>query len=308
MAAINPSTAGMADKSQKAKTSSPAINYDYISRIRDLVKIELTNFPYLLKAPDAMYYIMATFGAESGWKLWHGNPLSSRHLTVVKPSDSSLIQAYENSDVIRNIRGNSSTTLQTLENVKDGWYAHGISATMGCYYVRGSHENKLEWRSYPEAVSRINALGLEVDPGQSINDTLFPTDTESSWLKSIVSGLIIFNSKYRIGLVQCRGDAVAAMQFAIGSYLGKKGARDANNTSPDDRRRDINTNQGRISILADIKVVRSGSTASNKVIDMGDKSLPANGATRVDNNTASAATTNSGSNGKSETGSGCGKA
>jgi hypothetical protein len=300
-----------AKASAKAKESQPAKDYSFVEDIYKMVKAEVAYYPFLSKGPDAIYWIMATFGAESNWQLLHGKApnRSSRHLTVVDPRNSSLTRnGYQNSNVIQNLVKDPLVTAQIIKNIQDGWYAHGISACMGTYHVRGCPNNKGEWRSRPEAVARIEALGLEVDPGQSIVQTLFPADTADARLKSVASGIVIFNSKYRQGLERHNNDTAKAMRYALSAYLGAEGARDANNTSPDDRRRDLNSNQGRISILKYIGLVKTGDTSAltKGEIDLLNKEAKIKGATKVDNNpSAYVAKTDSGAGGKSSKLAGC---
>lgn len=292
------------------KVAKPARDYSEIAEIRDITKEELSHYPVLAAAQDSLYWLMATFGAESQWKLLHGkgNNISSRHLTMVNPDKSSLIgRGYQYSAAIQSKYNDPLVTPQIRVNIQDGWYAHGITACMGCYHVKGTPNNVGEFRRHAEAVARISFWGLEVEPGQSITQTLFPANTKLARQKSIASGVIIFHSKYRTGLSIHRGNSALAMNFALGAYLGKQGARDANGTSPDDRRADLYSSQGRVNILQAIGLVRSGETTiASANIDLSQKSVNTGGATKVINNpSAYVATTNSSANGQPLLPSGC---
>lgn len=309
MASTSQSTAAGAGRGKLYKTSIPANTVADVAEIRDITASELDNFPYLKQCPDIMYWLMGTWGCESSWRLFANGNNSLHSPTDPYQHPNSFINIdYHSSNIIRNLWNSVADGSPTRLNIKEGWYAHGISATMGAYFVRGTPTNR-QYRYYPESAKRIDALGIEVDPGQSISKTLFPIDTYSNRRKSIVSGMVILNMHFRAALKKFR-DPNQAISSAIMTYVGVKGYRDILGTSPDDRRVKLTTDTKLISMLEAVKVVRSGqaSTLSSTMIDENNKFAKSNNSTRVENNTASAATTNSGSDGKSETGPGCGKA
>ena len=108
---------------------------------------------------------------------------------------------------------------------------------MGTYHV-GAVTTTWGVEILSEAVERINALKLEVDPGQSISQTLFPVDDDVCRRRSIASGMIIFNFKYRQAL-KTNGPN-RAIQVALATFLGKLGTQDANGVTPEMRVRQLN--------------------------------------------------------------------
>lgn len=295
------------------KPGAPALDLTGVESCKKITAELLPRFRILSTAPDILYWLMATWGAESNWNLLHkrGTPgnytYSSLHYTPTNPymTKSTIIgRAYQFSNVISNIWNDPSTTIQTKENIKEGWYPHGITACMGTYHVKGCDNNLQEWRAYGEAVSLIGELGLEVSPGQSIFQTLFPVDDETCRRRSIASGMIIFNSKYRAGLNSGRSEA-SALQYALGAYLGNAGVSDRNGVTPEMRVAQLNNlNSSIVGMLAAVDLRRSGDN-SIYTINTTDKSARATGASSVRTNTATGATTNGGSNGKSEALAGC---
>lgn len=292
-----------AKTSSKTKTVVPSQDLSKIVEIRDITYAVLQQFPVLRSAPDVMYYLMATWGAESSWRLF-ANGTNSLHWTPSPPDKSSLTRAYQNSNVIRNVYDSTSVTPQQRKNVMEGWYPHGITATMGSYMVKGNPNNLIEWRSKPEAVEAINRYGLEVEPGISISQTLFPVDNVTCRTRSIASGIIIFNSKYCFGLKKFSGNASKAMQYAIMIYLGDPGKVDGNGVSPEARAADLNSPAGRATILAKIDIIKTGNTrvlTKNELLagDIYNKSAKDGGSTKVVNNAAGGPATNSNADGKS---------
>lgn len=300
------------------------------SRVRECAAITeelLAKFAFLKAGPDVMYWLMATWGAESGWKLYHNhgsrqNPVyTSLHYTPSTPAQTSVAGAgpvkstgtligngYQYSPVIQNIWNDPNVSAQTRANIKEGWYPHGISACMGTYHVKGCPNNLGEWRYYKEAQDLIDSLKLEVDPGQSIFQTLFPTDDTTCRRKSIASGMIIFNFKYRQALQSGKSPSVA-MQQAVGCFLGKFGTRDANGVSPEMRVAQLNaTSGGIVDMLTYIKIVRTGdqTVLSPDLIDMASREAKDRGSNKVTNNPPkTVASTNGGSDGKSAKRPGC---
>lgn len=318
------STASVAKVSVKAKNQLPAKDAERVAEIRDITLNQLKAFPFLQQAPDIMYWLMATWGAESNWRLHfpRGNSFSSLHYTpsppavestkgmgTVKSTGTLIGNGYQYSNVIQNLWNSSTVTVDIRNNIKEGWYPHGITACMGTYHVKGCPNNLGEWRYYPEALDRINSLGLEVDPGQSIFQTLFPNDDETCRTKSVASGMIIFNYKYRRALETThKNDPVGALQVAVGNFLGKFGSRDNNGVSPEDRVRQLNATSGTlVSMLQYVGIRRTGDNTelSPYLIDLSNKQAKAKGSTQVANNSAKPATTNGGSNGKSAKTPGC---
>lgn len=286
----------------------------------------LEYFPFLKAGPDVMYWLMATWGAESGWKLHHNhgtknNPVyNSLHFTRTEParystqgmgpvkSTGTLIgNGYQYSPVIQNLWNDPYVTVQTRENIKEGWYPHGITACMGTYHVRGCPNNLGEWRYYPEAVRAIDDFGLEVNPGESIFEKLFHTDDYECRRRSIASGMIIFNFKYRQALENGKS-TTTAMQRAIACFLGKAGTKDANGVTPEDRVRQLNSTKGSIMTMLDfIDIRRTGETTqlSKNLIDMSDRQSIDRSSKVVNNPPATVASTNGASDGKSQKRPGC---
>jgi hypothetical protein len=316
-------TGGMGSTTRKG--SAPAKDYSNVETCRRITQELLNDFPFLKAAPDVMYWLMATWGAESNWRLMHkkkDGSLNSLHHTPCKPgvestqgmgpmkSTGTLIgNGYQYSNVIQNLWNNPASTLEIRNNIKEGWYAHGISACMGTYHIRGCPNNLGEWRFYPEARAAIDKYGLEVDPGQSISQTLFPADNEECQRRSIASGMIIFNYKYRRALETTnRNDPVGAMQKAVGAFLGKVGSKDPNGVGPEDRIRQLNATNGDIVVsLKQVGLVRTGdrSELPPYLVSMADKDAKDRAANKVENVPARPATTNGGSNGTSARKPGC---
>lgn len=324
------STASAGKDATSAKVQIPAADKSRVEKMRaiteDLLK---TYFPILAKGPDAMYWLMATWGAESSWRL-HFNKgsrsspvMTSLHYTPSPPARESIKDpgsvkstgtltgnGYQYSNVIQNLWNNPLTTTTIKENIKEGWYPHGISACMGSYHVRGCPNNTGEWRFYEESKKLLGSgILLEVDPGQSIFETLFKdADSEECWRRSIAAGINIFNYKYRRALEKThRGNEAGAMQMAVGNFLGKFGSRDANGVSPEDRVRQLNQTGGNIvTMLQAVNLRRTGdNTTLAYEIDTSNKEAKSSGSTQVSNTQTRVATTNGNSGGDSKKTPGC---
>ena len=194
------STAAQAGKAPTNKQTKPAGNLDKLQKIRDLTATAINDhFKYLNTAPDILYIAMAIWGMESGWNIWHkkrNGDYDSAHLSPVDPARSTLIgKGYYNSDPILSFRNRANYSPQEAKNVAEGFVAHGLSACMGCYHVAGTPNSKEAFGPYK---SIVESYGLTVAPGQSIT-ALFP-DNELGMTRSILSGLIILEGKYKIGM------------------------------------------------------------------------------------------------------------
>lgn len=320
-------TIGSNRSAVKTKSNFPAKRYDDVDNMRQITQDLLRGFPFLETGPDVMYWLMATWGAESNWRLHfpRGNTFSSLHYTPSRPSIEStkgmgnikstgtlIGNGYQYSNVIQNAWNDTLVTPEIRENIKEGWYPHGISACMGTYHVKGCPNNTGEWRYYPEAVSLIGGMKLEVNPGQSIFQELFPTDDEVCRTRSIAAGMIIFNYKYRRALETThRNNPVGAMQMAVGNFLGKFGSRDNNGISPEDRVRQLNATSGDLVSVLDYIGVRRRSDStqlaelSPYLLNLQSKDASSRSATKVQAVAAAPATTNGGSNGVSKKKPGC---
>lgn len=253
------STAAQAGKASTNKQSKPSSNLDKLQKIRDITATAIKDhFKYLNTAPDILYIAMAIWGMESGWNLLHkkrDGSYDSAHLSPVDPNRSTLIgKGYYNADPILSFRNRAGLSAQEAKNIAEGFVAHGLSACMGCYHVIGTPNYNQAFAPYK---SIVDQYGLGVSPGQSIT-ALFP-DNDLGMTRSIVSGLIILQDKYRIGMKKFNNNPSQAIEAAVGYYVGKAGSRDINGYSPEDRQRDVMYSpSGKLSVLAQIGVTRTG--------------------------------------------------
>lgn len=233
----------------------------------------LQNFPELNRVPNAAITCMNTWMKESGFEQLHRDG-TSRHNTIVTglgtapgPVSSSGWTAgseFRDNYWTANPIANSLKVFGHTEGLKDGLYAHGISACMGAYLVSGTKmfSNLVgDPRYYGAAVN----AGIVIDynslcTGGRIVD-LFP-DTKEGRKSSIVAGLIIMSDHFNYwkgrntSLKNNKGmsakDILAklgetcpanahmshnqALLLASGSYLGGYGfGLDANGASGYDR-------------------------------------------------------------------------
>lgn len=241
----------------KAKVVVPSKQVLEIQTLADLTMnlIDLY-FPLLKKAPDIRYVAMAIWGLESGWRVWP-NGKNSRHYSATKPENSSLMgKGYYYSPVIQNLVL-SNPSAQVKEAIQDAFYPHGLTACMGCYHVAGTPNNLTDFRPHAKVVSD---LGLEVGPGESIT-ALFPNTLEGKQ-RSIASGLIILNNKFKAGLAKYP-NSEAAIKYAVGAYVGKAGAKDVNGYTPEMRTDQVYaTRSNRLDLLAQAGIVRSGESGT----------------------------------------------
>lgn len=252
------STAAQAGASPTKKPSKPSPNFDKLQKIRDITASLLNgHFGMLMNAPDILYVSMAIWGMESGWNLWHnkGGVKDSRHFSPVDPNRSTLIgKGYYNSDPILSFRSRIDYSAQEAKNIAEGFVAHGLSACMGCYHVRGTPNFKSDFKPYSDLVE---GYGLAVNPGESITN-IFP-DNDLGMQRSILAGLIILENKFKIGMRVHKNNPAKAIEAAVGYYVGKAGARDVNGYSPEMRQRDVMYSPSdKLSALAQIGVVRTG--------------------------------------------------
>ena len=263
------STAAIASQTAQSKQSGTFPVLTEVQLIygltRDLIK---DRFPYLDTAPDALFIAMAIWGLESGWKLWHkkGNIIDSRHLTPSYPGTSpadknkGLIPGYRWSDPIASYMSRGDITPDEKVNVSHGFVPHGITACMGCYYVRGT---KTYNETFGRQQSLVDELGMSVNPGESIT-ALFPNN-ELGKKRSIASGLIILQEKYRGGMRNFNNPSLA-IEFAVGAYLGR--GKDANGMTPEQRIKDVKNSDTRLGALKANGITRTGRAGQAYTLEM----------------------------------------
>lgn len=216
----------------KTKAVSTGYNLEEVQKIRGLVEGLLKGyFPKLSQAPNILYVVMATLGFESGWRLLHkrGSIISSMHYFYTG-STGGAAGEYRRSPLIQNLLRSPSVTPQIVDNINQGCVAHGLSATMGYYYVKGVPANKQRFGGYR---SLVDSLGMEVAPGESIT-ALFAANDDLAKKRSIASGLIIMETDYSRFLSKGNSPSTAISK-AIGSYLGAPGVADKNGSTPEMR-------------------------------------------------------------------------
>lgn len=174
-----------------------------LARINEMVdstrSILKTYFPTLYQIPDSVIYCMNIWQTESGFNLFHteGN---SRHtlVTGTDPNDPipGDIKSWKNGQGFwRNYWHSVSIASWVQQNsqtpaIRDGLYAHGISAAMGAYHVDSSAAC-LEIFGSPKYRSLASANQLIVQPGTSV--TSLYQDTTSGRKKSILAGIIVLD-------------------------------------------------------------------------------------------------------------------
>lgn len=289
--------------SAKPKANIPGRDYSRAAAMKKITSDFLPRFEYLRQAPDILYWLMGTWVAESGLRLLHPNRdgrSSSRHVEQ-PPKPGGIVWSYDNSNVIKNQYKRQDFSQQLRLNIQEGWCAHGISGTMGCYYVAGCDENLNEYRKHKEARDLIDLLQIEVQPGQSISETLFLVDNEDTWKKSIASGMIIMNAKYRSALLRNGGNTSASISASVMSYVGQHGYKDILGTSPLSRQVKLTSDTQLISILEAVGVSRSGETTvlAQSQLDSNKKDADAFLSTRVSQSSSSGPTTSTNSAGVS---------
>lgn len=283
-------TVSVMSRSQSVRTNSVNSNVSRLMLLKDITKNLMGSyFPDLNSAPNSLYVAMATWQKESNFNIHFKSKnrsyADSRHLTSTDPNNSSLMgKGYYFSNVIQNyLKTESGKLPASISNIQQGFYPHGISACMGCYHVAGTPNNVSEFR--PGNSKIISDLGIEVSPGSSIID-LFP-DTEFGYARSIGSGLIILNSKYKTALRLYNGDKYTAIVAAVGLYVGKLTALDANGYSPKKRIQEI-FGTGRVSTtLASIGLQLDSGTqiasTVNSIVNSSNTRVAASGGGQASN-------------------------
>ena len=225
-------------------------------------------FPRLSKIPDILYVCMSIWGLESSFKLWHMkttlkgdnaylNGYDSCHLS---PADSSkgMIGKYWRSAEVQNLLRTRGDDINIVTALHQGRVAQGLSAVMGCYYIRNNPFND-EIQKYK---SLLADLDMQVDPGQKVTD-LFPNN-EVGERRSIGSGIMILDLHYGYARGGVKTDS-EGLTSAVSRYVGKAGAKDINGYSPEDRVRDVYGKPTTLSsrLARELGLTRSGYVPAN---------------------------------------------
>lgn len=295
--------------SGRTGSSSLGSSQAYRQQVAQMTQAELQYYPQLAQAPGALFALMITWIAESRIRLYPLGGDSAKHGKATIPekfvlngqagtSNGFIYSDYWNTPVIQNEWNNGNSTIRS--NIEDGFWPWGISACMGAYMVAGCKANSTfrAWAATTGTQNRIAALGLEVQPGQSINETLFPADTPANQLRSIAQGIIVMSGTYNALLKYHypRLSPTEALSHAVGSYVGPPGAVDVNGYGYSQR----------VSALQNTEFVQMAAAvgvtnASNQVaVNLNNPGVSTNVVSVVNNPApGSAPTTNSNSNGVS---------
>lgn len=206
-------------------------------------KAIIDNFSHLREIPGILYLAMAIWGLESNWRLLFdkGSVIDSAHYSPADPKKSFVGKDYYYTAVISALRSRPDLTEQTKKNIDQGLVAHGLSACMGCYHVRGTDAYNYMFKNKE---SLAMSKGIVVNPGESITD-LFADPTNNWQLgkeRSIIAGLIVLENKFLLASkMKTQGGSLRypskeeAIKAAVGFYVGKLGAKDINGYSPEQR-------------------------------------------------------------------------
>jgi hypothetical protein len=164
----------------------------------------------LINLPDLEKRLSAIFVLESQLSCFPvKGSTNSRHKTIVCGSSAisngnisnkvsswtsgtSFFTNYWNSNVVQNYLACCGGVQD--EAVKDGLYAHGVSACMGAYHVKFTPAwNELFGQTKYRSI--VNNYGLEVQIGTSVT-SIYPKNDKYNREKSIAAGMIIFDSKF----------------------------------------------------------------------------------------------------------------
>lgn len=255
MANIN-TTTQTSTKKQTAVASSSTENIKVYQKI--VIDVMSHYFPDMYKVTDSVYNVMATIGYESGWKLHFNNGsfsvgtedytylsgTSSAHHTPSSSKSGGLIGNYWKTDPVQSVLRSGDVTKITAAH--EGRVAHGLSATMGCYYYKGTLAQADLFKS-PAIASMFAAEGLilSLQAGQRITTNLFLNDDAASWRKSIASGIGVYYQKWKWLLEHGYSEA-SAIQLASGLYVGGLRSKDGNNVSGLDRIFQVYNERGKV--------------------------------------------------------------
>ena len=186
--------------------------------------------------PDITNIFMALMLKES-----HFN-VNAQYATALNPYTSSGAADYYNSTVIRNMLtpGNPSFSIQKRDNEPEGRTAIGLTQSMGWNIVKGASAKTgkcLVEQFRPDLIST-----LCINPGDSVKAKL---SGEANITNSILTGLVVLESKYKAGYAKNGGWAIKLgsgssareLQFpsriysSVAGYLGYSSGGDANHTT-----------------------------------------------------------------------------
>ena len=257
---------------QKRKVSSPVPDTTESLWLKEKTKEILGfDFPGLNQASNALYVILATWGLESGFRIWHNNA-NSRHNKAVMPSRTNECGKYYYSNTIQNLLTANPGSTAIRNGVEDGWYAHGISAVMGYYLVKGTPTHTNFKSRFP---SVVDSYGLAVNPGERITDLLFP-NTEAGKIRSIAAGLVVFANHYDEAFRKFK-DPETALMYSTGSYLGWGARGDPNGATAWGRINAIYAEGGDLSkrlTKLDVQMVETSNVLRNKGVIAATGKIP----------------------------------
>jgi hypothetical protein len=256
------SSASIAKNKRSVKSSKAEVSSASVQRISDILKKILAgpSFPALKVIPNIHYIFMALCGLEvNDFKLLRkkGGVVTSRHITP-SPLSSFVYKGYLTSPNYLAVHNRLDISTDQKYNLDDGIYPHGLTAVMGCWFIRDTNANK-ELAPYKALINSYAAKGipLEINIMESMT-SLFIAEDDNAIEASLVQGLIILNLHYLRARASKKyssiKDPFAALLIAVGLYVGT--GRDANGYTGVDRIIDVqNLKNSKLKILADNNIL-----------------------------------------------------
>ena len=247
-------TTSTAKNSRSVKSNKLEVPKANVQLISSIVKRVLNGglFTRLRDIPNIHYVVRAVFTMEvNDLQLTRriGGRQTSRHYTSAETSKIVTVD-YKGSRNYRAFNKRQDITPEQRYNLEDGYYAHGISAVMGGYFIRGTESNS-QIRAYRPVIDYYAGKGipLEVNLGESLTTLYTTSNLENNLEASIVQGLIILTDKVRAASEKIPDDPFKALMLAVGYYVGK--GKDANGYTGLDRIIDVSNRENtKLNILA----------------------------------------------------------
>lgn len=226
--ADNTTTQAAASGTQLSTSSVPSSTRK--TEIEQSTKEALSDyFPDLNKLDSIVKYCMNIWWSESNFNCFHSSGNSRHNAIVTGTPVGSLVsdnladwkygrdfysRYWKDTNIV-----NKRITLGQSPAIIDGLYAHGVSATMGAYHIKGCQACSDTFSS-SKYLGIATDNGLLVEPGNRV--TTIYTEDVAGRKRSIIAGLIILDWHYhqRLGMpmlaVDRKGNSPYLLLTAIG--------------------------------------------------------------------------------------------
>ena len=214
----------------KTVVSKQMMNTIFTTALSTYPWVFLNQYPGIAKLLTSMSWKETTWGNN------HGSPVTGPDVDASSTSH----KFWYNDPLIVNLRQAFQGNGPAINNLAQGYAAHGVMQVMGWHNIIGEKTShpKFPYFQWGPYTAIANANGLLVAGGTAIDSLYWGVDLQTGLTRGAVAGMIVLENKFQTfyttkaaGLQGITtGNVYGSMYNAVASYLGS--GKDKNNTTP----------------------------------------------------------------------------